>query len=442
MEVQYNWRWCFLCQRKYSFDVFSVDQESSDNCGQQNGNIRVVPVKSAVCYHTLCLSCVEQQSLDLSNNKDDYFENQHPTVICPVCRKADAFCAEEPILSLLTCKVLKREATSMGKWVEETKQDDCVGNEETDISPQFSNCCKRPPSEDESNKSNSYYLESLKPKDLASNKLKYKPDIYVFQEEPPLPFSLQHHNLSDKNNTPWPDEESSGNLESGEESYDLQPSNGGYVTPAPVPLPVRPTTLPGAVWVDGPHFNSAEEENYEERSISNDLPEPYLAIGTLVIDPPIVHAKPWVPFFVKYRRWLFGVSVVVVIVIAVVLAVEIPKQKRTATRTTSLKNIAFEVSGQSSVNGLGFSQKKSLDWILGPYNTRFDAQDDKEQIMQRYLLATLYHSTAGENWTKSGTFLSADDECNWFKESIICSKDQRVTNITLGETIFFFDEHK
>lgn len=194
--------------------------------------------------------------------------------------------------------------------------------------------------------------------------------------------------------------------------------------------------MPGAVCVDGPHFNSTHG-NDEDRSISNDIQEPYLAVGTLVVDPPLVHAKRWVPFYVKYRRWLFGISVVVVIVIAVVLAVEIPKQKRTAARTISFKNIAFEVSGQSSEIGLGFPQKEALDWILGPNNTRFDAQDDKEQIMQRYQLAILYHSTAGENWTKSGTFLSADDECNWFKESIICSKDQRVTNITLGETIFF-----
>jgi len=51
----------------------------------------------------------------------------------------------------------------------------------------------------------------------------------------------------------------------------------------PLPFPLQPV----AVWVDGPHFNSAEG-NDEGRSISYDLPDPYLAVGTLVIDPPIV----------------------------------------------------------------------------------------------------------------------------------------------------------
>jgi hypothetical protein len=82
-----------------------------------------------------------------------------------------------------------------------------------------------------------------------------------------------------------------------------------------------------------------------------------------------------------------------------------------------------------------------LDWILGPNNTGFQTEKEKHQIMQRYQLATLYYSTDGENWSNNGTFLSADDECNWFRESVICSED-RVTNITLGKQIFFIDEDK
>jgi hypothetical protein len=432
MDFEYDWRCCTLCQRTYSCDVIILaGQESSGKDSQQKDNNRVIPVKSAVCYHTLCLSCVEQQTQVLSKN-NGYLENLHPTVICPVCRKADAFSAEEPTISLLTCKLLKKEA------------------QDVTVIPQLSHepdDTKRGPSIDKTtNKNNKFSVE--KEEDLESleqgdsklnNKLKYKPDIYVFNEEPSHPTKLHHHSLS-PDNMSRSEDESVSNLESGEESYDLEPVNEGCVTQTPGPLSVRPSTLPGVVWVDGPNFNSAIG-NDEEGSISNDFPEPYLAVGTLVIDPPIVHAKPWVPFYVKYWRWLFGILVVGVIVIAVVLAVEVPKKKRAAVRTTSLKNIVLQVSGQSSVNDLGFSQKKALDWILGKNNIIFDPLKKRNQIIQRYQLATLYYSTSGENWTNSGNFLSADDECNWFQESVLCSED-RVTNITLGKQIFFIDEDK
>jgi len=261
----------------------------------------------------------------------------------------------------------------------------------------------------------------------------------VLNEEPSVAVPVQHHSISDEDMS-LPEEERITYLNSAEELSCSQTNNEGCVTQTPGPLPVRPTTMPGAVWVNGPNFNSADRNN-DDRSISNDEPEPYLAVGTLVIDPPIVHAKPLVPFFVKYRRWLSGVLIVGVVVIVSFLAVRVPKNKKNAERTTTLKKIALEVSNQTSINGLGFSQKQALDWILGANNNRFDPLHDKEKIMQRYQLANLYYSTTGENWTKSGNFMSDDDECNWIQESVICSADQRITNITLGEVYFLMNKN-
>jgi len=102
-----------------------------------------------------------------------------------------------------------------------------------------------------------------------------------------------------------------------------------------------------------------------------------------------------------------------------------------------LNKIALEVSSESSVNGLGIPQKKALDWILKNNNTRFVPEKDRNQIMQRYQLATLYFSTNGENWTNNGNFLSADDECNWYKEAVMCAEDGRITEISLGRQFLF-----
>lgn len=146
MEIPYDWRCCTICQCTYSCNVFLSDQESSGNDShRREDNNRVIPVKSAVCDHTLCLSCVEQQSLILSNNNKD-LEDQHPTVTCPICKKADAFSADEPTISLVTCKLLKKEAERLSR-----KPNDC----------------KRTPSENE--RTNNNNISAEKTKDIESN---------------------------------------------------------------------------------------------------------------------------------------------------------------------------------------------------------------------------------------------------------------------------------
>ena len=185
---EYNWRWCFLCRRKYSCDVFSADQESSDN---KSHLIRIVPVKSAVCNHLLCLACVEQQSQDQSSNNNDYLGNQHQSVLCPVCRKTDAFCAYEPIISLVTCQLLKKEAQRA------TEVPQLIRKPENFMETL---------SKDESKINNIFSIEKAGDRESlehggskSNNELKYKPDIYVFKEEPTLSTKLKQHSPSPDN---------------------------------------------------------------------------------------------------------------------------------------------------------------------------------------------------------------------------------------------------
>ncbi|CAB9521828.1 Leucine Rich Repeat [Seminavis robusta] len=65
------------------------------------------------------------------------------------------------------------------------------------------------------------------------------------------------------------------------------------------------------------------------------------------------------------------------------------------------------------------SQFKALQWILDG-----DTTLPNERIQQRFALATLYHSTAGEKWAKDTNWLNHSvHECTWYNKNTFASKD-------------------
>ena len=59
-------------------------------------------------------------------------------------------------------------------------------------------------------------------------------------------------------------------------------------------------------------------------------------------------------------------------------------------------------------------QSDALDWLWGDIVNNFGPNKYSEmQIIQRYVLATLYYSTTGEGWDDDLDFLSPIPECSW-----------------------------
>jgi len=71
------------------------------------------------------------------------------------------------------------------------------------------------------------------------------------------------------------------------------------------------------------------------------------------------------------------------------------------------------------------AQNKAISWFVDDQKNRTAI----ENPTQRVVLATLYYATKGDSWKYNSTFLTDDDECNWF--GIICNTEKNVTEINL-----------
>jgi len=62
----------------------------------------------------------------------------------------------------------------------------------------------------------------------------------------------------------------------------------------------------------------------------------------------------------------------------------------------------------------GTAQNKAYLWLLG--NEFLDRYSDR-RLLQRYVLATFFYSTLGEDWTSQTDWLGDRDECSWYSRS-------------------------
>ena len=169
-----------------------------------------------------------------------------------------------------------------------------------------------------------------------------------------------------------------------------------------------------------------------------DLVQAYLVVDVEPLHTPeinIVHAEPLVSFFERHQRLFRGllfVGVTFIFLGAVfALAVILPEIIKEQYRETSLVRIVLEESNISSIKELGCSQALAKNWILGSSNLQLDPKKDRDQIAQRYILATLFYSMGGENSKNRSNFLSPDNKCNWYPEAVACSRHDKVLNISL-----------
>ena len=112
----------------------------------------------------------------------------------------------------------------------------------------------------------------------------------------------------------------------------------------------------------------------------------------------------------------------------IVLILELSK----ATRNQNLTSTVLKLSEQTNIEGLGAPQQLALEWLGKPENTHLSPNKDKNQIIQRYVSATLFYSTNGDKWSNKGSFFSSKQECDWHPEAVNFSKNQQIVIITLG----------
>lgn len=116
--------------------------------------------------------------------------------------------------------------------------------------------------------------------------------------------------------------------------------------------------------------------------------------------------------------------------------VALPQYQTTyPTMSSSLKNATevreiLETAG-FIVSDLGIPQRQALEWLI--YSDELFATN-KDKIRQRFVLATLYFSTNGENWYNSTDYLTSKDECDWgLSDYNTCSIDGLITELKLTD---------
>lgn len=117
-----------------------------------------------------------------------------------------------------------------------------------------------------------------------------------------------------------------------------------------------------------------------------------------------------------------GMLVIVVVVLGTVLGTVLPQEPTpapTPAPTPVEPYLIDEISSRSPDGGEALQtestpQSDAFNWLVNNSNL---VMYPLEKKIQRYVLATLYFSTNGNNWRSNRLWLSDDDECGWYNEA-------------------------
>ena len=78
-------------------------------------------------------------------------------------------------------------------------------------------------------------------------------------------------------------------------------------------------------------------------------------------------------------------------------------------------------------SGSATSEERALAWLIqeAPLKLSAENESDRNRLVQRYALLTLWYSLNGDAWVKNDGWLVAEDECSWY--GIECINDQVTT---------------
>lgn len=115
-------------------------------------------------------------------------------------------------------------------------------------------------------------------------------------------------------------------------------------------------------------------------------------------------------------------------------------------RTAAVEQFLFtnEVSTLPDLQSIGSPQHKATAFIADGDTLQMPlTAETSRRFVERYVLALLYYTYAGHEWTFSLKFLSGRDHCEWYddletssgnvvRQGVICNDDGHVKSLNLG----------
>jgi hypothetical protein len=112
---------------------------------------------------------------------------------------------------------------------------------------------------------------------------------------------------------------------------------------------------------------------------------------------------------------------------------ESPTAAPTLTEEEALQQLLNTVSGHELLVQESTPQHQAYLWVLELQQAQADDEDHwtPDQLLERYILAVLYWTTGGPEWTRAEGFLSdVVPVCEW--ENVLCGVDNTVVQLDLG----------
>jgi hypothetical protein len=105
-------------------------------------------------------------------------------------------------------------------------------------------------------------------------------------------------------------------------------------------------------------------------------------------------------------------------------------------RTKELLLSRLEPLTGSRIREKGTPEEGAMEWLANKDPLQLDFEKTSlDELVQRYVLATLYFATNGESWSQQYNFLSTDHVCLWhtFEQDagVTCNDNNDVTSIKL-----------
>ena len=144
---------------------------------------------------------------------------------------------------------------------------------------------------------------------------------------------------------------------------------------------------------------------------------------------------------------------VVAIIVAIVLAVTLSKKKEPAPLVgyNYLIDLLSPISGKDTLLNETTAQFEALNWLsnedtFGIPLVGSNSLDLEDSLVERYVVALLYFSTDGTNWTSSYDFLTNTSVCEWqltvtdsnetSSDGIRCNEKGFVDSISFGKSSY------
>jgi Leucine-rich repeat (LRR) protein len=124
--------------------------------------------------------------------------------------------------------------------------------------------------------------------------------------------------------------------------------------------------------------------------------------------------------------------------------VEVPTPSPTLTPYWSLRELASPYSSDVDLDKKTSAQARAIEWLLNDDSASLLTKDDVPDwtVLERYVMAVLYYSTNGPNWTEPLQFLSGVSACEWSNVTssdssnevnrVHCNNDTQIIDIRIN----------